>query len=137
MIYAQDAYLKFNKTTYNTALQLPMLPTLAEPTDVVLDFDWCSHMTGGGNIDKVTLTIIIEGNGTFENGTRYSEPLSNTQTKKKMFWTHATVNINGIDKDTKIVVVYTGCVNKETGKYTFNFKDEQHRYHLDNIRISK
>lgn len=136
VIYPQDTYLKFGKTSVHTSLKLPAIETLAGASDVVLDFDWCAHIQGSGKVDPITLTLVITGNGTFENGTKYSEPLSTTQAAKQMFWTHAAVKIQGMDKDTRINVVYTDCLDKSTGKYNWKVSGA-HRYHLDNIRISK
>lgn len=136
VIYPQDTYLKFGKTSVHTSLKLPAIETLAGASDVVLDFDWCAHIQGSGKVDPITLTLVITGNGTFENGTKYSEPLSTTQAAKQMFWTHAAVKIQGMDKDTRINIVYTDCLDKSTGKYNWKVSGA-HRYHLDNIRISK
>lgn len=136
VIYPQDTYLKFGKTSVHTSLQLPAVTSISGTADVVLDFDWCAHIQGTGKVDPVTLTIVITGNGSFENGTKYSEPLSNTQEAKQMFWTHASVKANGIDKDTRFNIVYTDALNKETGAYNYKVSGA-HRYHLDNIRISK
>lgn len=136
VIYPQDTYLKFGKTSTHTSLQLPALASLNGTADVVLDFDWCAHIQGTGKVDPVTLTIVITGNGSFENGTKYSDPLSNTQEAKQMFWTHASVKASGIDKDTRFNIVYTDALNKDTGAYNYKVSGA-HRYHLDNIRISK
>lgn len=136
VIYSQDTYLKFGKTSVHTSLKLPAIESLAGASDVVLDFDWCIHIQGSGKVDPVTLTLVITGNGTFENGTKYSEPLSTTQEAKQMFWTHSAVKIQGMDKDTRINIVYTDCLDKSTGKYNWEVSGA-HRYHLDNIRISK
>lgn len=136
VIYPQDTYLKFGKTSVHTSLQLPAMTAIAGTADVALDFDWCAHIQGSGKVDPVTLTVVISGNGTFENGTKYSDPLSNTQEAKQMFWTHAVVKAVGIDKDTRFNIVYTDALNKETGAYNYKVSGA-HRYHLDNIRISK
>lgn len=136
MIYPQDTYLKFGKTSVHTSLQLPAVESLDGTADVILDFDWCAHIQGTGKVDPVTLTIVITGEGTFENGAKYSEPLENTQQANQMFWTHASVKAKGINKDTRFNIVYTNSLNKETGEYNWKASGA-HRYHLDNIRISK
>lgn len=136
VIYPQDTYLKFGKTDVHTSLQLPAIESLDGTADVIIDFDWCAHIQNSGKVDPVTLTIVITGEGTFENGTKYSEPLENTQQAKQMFWTHASVKAKGINKDTRFNIVYTNSLNKETGKYNWTVSGA-HRYHLDNIRISK
>lgn len=136
VIYPQDTYLKFGKTSVHTSLQLPAVESLDGTADVILDFDWCAHIQGTGKVDPVTLTIVITGEGTFENGAKYSEPLENTQQANQMFWTHASVKAKGINKDTRFNIVYTNSLNKETGEYNWKASGA-HRYHLDNIRISK
>ena len=136
VVYPQDTYLKLGKTSVHTALKLPAVASLSSSTDVVLEFDWCAHVQGSGKIDPVTLTVVIVGNGSFENGTKYSEALSNTQNQGEMFWTHAAVKANGIDQDTRFILVYTNVLNKDTGAYNFKVSGA-HRWHIDNIRISK
>lgn len=101
-----------------------------------MEFDWCAHVQGTGKIDPVTLTVVIEGNGAFENGTKYSEPLANTQATGQMFWTHASVKATGIDKDTRFSIVYTDALNKDTAVYNYQVTGA-HRWHIDNIKISK
>ncbi len=136
VIYPQDTYLKLGKTSVHTALKLPVLSALVGASDVELNFDWCRHVQGTGIIDPVTLTVIIFGNGTFENGTKYSDPLSTTQEQGQMFWTHAGVKALGVDGNTRFVIVYTDAVNKETGDYNFKVSGA-HRWHIDNIKITK
>ncbi len=136
VIYPQDTYLKLGKTSSHTALELPAVSSIDGTADVFLDFDWCAHIQGTGKIDPVTLTVVILGNGTFENGTKFSNALSNTQNAKQMFWTHSGVKALGIDKDTRFVIVYTDVVDKSTGAYNLKVSGA-HRWHIDNIKITK
>ncbi len=136
VIYPQDTYLKFGKTSAHTALKLPKLSSLKAATDVQLEFDWCRHVQGTGTIDPVTLTVIILGEGTFENGTKYSDALSTTQETGQMFWTHANVKVQGANYDTRFVIVYTDALDKSTGNYDFTVKGA-HRWHIDNIQVTK
>lgn len=136
VVYPQDTYLKLGKTSVHTALKLPAVTSIDGTADVMLDFDWCRHVQGTGTIDPVTLTVIILGNGTFENGTKYSDPLSTPQESGQMFWSHSGVKAKGIDKDTRFVIVYTDVVNKSSGAYNFTVKGA-HRWHIDNIKITK
>lgn len=84
----------------------------------------------------MTLTVVIVGNGTFENGTKFSAALSNTQNAMQMFWTHSGVKALGIDKDTRFVIVYTDVVDQSTGAYNLKVSGA-HRWHIDNIAITK
>lgn len=136
VIYPQDTYLKLGKTSVHTSLKLPAVASLVSASDATLEFDWCAHVQGTGKIDPVTLTVVIEGNGAFENGTKYSEPLANTQATGQMFWTHASVKATGIDKDTRFSIVYTDALNKDTAVYNYQVTGA-HRWHIDNIKISK
>ena len=137
LIYAQDLYLKFSKTGgYNTALQLAAVPFPDSATDCTLTFDWCAHTQGSGAVDDTKLTIVIDGDGTFDNGTRYSDDLENTQGKDEMFWTHSSVHIKGATKNTKLTVVMYRVLDKETGAYDYKVSGAG-RFHLDNIKIAK
>ena len=136
VIYPQDTYLKLGKTSSHTALELPAVSGIEGTADVFLDFDWCAHVQGSGKIDPVTLTVVIVGNGTFENGTKYSAALSNTQNAMQMFWTHSGVKALGINKDTRFIIVYTDVVNQSTGAYNLKVSGA-HRWHIDNIAITK
>lgn len=136
VVYPQDTYLKFGKTSVHTSLKLPAWTALTSSSDVVVEFDWCAHIQGSGKVDPVTLTLVITGNGTFENGTKYSDALSNTQQAKQMFWTHASVKINGADKDTRVNIVYTDALDQSAGTYNYKVSGA-HRWHIDNIKVSK
>lgn len=140
VIYPQDAYLKFGKTSAHTSLKIKSV-NLTENADINLEFDWCRHVQGSAKVDPVTLTVVITGDGQFENGKKYSEPLSTDQpyeegVSAKMGWTHANVKILGAGPDTAINIVYTDCYDPSTGSYNWKVSGA-HRYHLDNILITK
>lgn len=136
VLYPQDTYLKLCKTNVQTSLKLPAWGALTEASDVSIEFDWCAFIRNTGNVDEVTLTLVIAGNGTFENGTKYSDPLSNTQKKTQFFWTHSEVKLKGVDKDTRVNIVYTDQLDKETGTYKYNVSGA-HRWFIDNIKVTK
>ncbi len=133
VLYPQDMYLKQGKTSVHTSLKFS---PFNEACDAVLEFDWCAHIQGTGKVDPVTLTVVITGDGHFENGTKYSDPLSNTQQQGEMFWTHSYVKIIGATAGTSINIVYTDCLDKASGSYDFKVKGA-HRWHLDNVKISR
>ena len=135
-IYPQKSYLKFGRSSVQTALKLPALKDLAESSDAVVEFDWCAHISSKGDIDDVKLAVGIIGNGTFADGNKYSKDLVTAQKKGQMFWNHVKLLVKGIDKDTRLVIFYSPCLNKNTGAYNFAVK-KAHRYHIDNIKISK
>ena len=75
LIYLQDKYLKFNKTGgKNTSIRLPKLP-LTSATDVTVEFDHAAMVQGSGKVDDSGVVVVIEGDGQFENGTKYSDVL--------------------------------------------------------------
>lgn len=135
-IYPQKSYLKFGRTSTQTALKLPALKDLAESSDAVVEFDWCAQISSKGNIDDVKLAVGIIGNGTFADGNKYSKDLVTAQKKGQMFWNHVKLLVKGIDKDTRLVIFYSPCLNKNTGAFNFAVS-KAHRYHIDNIQISK
>ncbi len=139
VVYIQDAYLKLCKTDKNgtTALRLSGIP-FGGTKDAVIEFDWAAMMQGSGSgyaIDGTALVIIIEGDGTFENGTKYSDVLNHTQQAGEMFWNHASVNIKGASDNTKLTIVRDKLINKETGALDFVTNYKAGRWFIDNIVI--
>lgn len=140
VIYPQDEYLKFGKTSVHTSLKIKALP-LTETANLTVEFDWCRHVQGTAIIDPVTLTVVITGDGMFENGTKYSDPLETPQTyvegvSAQMGFTHSSVKIEGAGANTQINIVYTDCLDKSTGAYNWKVSGA-HRYHIDNLKITK
>ncbi len=134
VVYPQDCYLKFGKTSVHTSLKLPSVP-MAAAGDIMIEFDWCAHVQGSGKVDPVQLVLCITGNGAFENGTKYSDPLVSAQSNTQHFmWNRASVKVVGADKDTRVNIVWKDVVNKETGEYNWT-KSTAERFHLDNILI--
>lgn len=146
VIYPQDTYLKFGKTSVHTSLKIKSLP-LTEASNLTFEFDWCRHVQGSAIIDPCELVLVITGDGMFENGQKVSAPLSTAQTyvqkddaagvagSAEMFWTHANVKIEGANANTQINIVYKDCL-KEDGTYNWTVSGA-HRYHIDNIKVTK
>jgi len=129
VLYMQENYFKMGKTNAHTGLRLPQCDYNGDsPSDVVLTFDWCAHMTGSGNIDAVTITVEVEGAGfCADSGTVLSNEIATTQTAGTLAWQHASVSIHGVTKATRIVLRPT---HMSDGKGA-----GQQRWHLDNISI--
>ncbi len=139
--YAQDAYLKFSKTKKDSGNALvitaPFATETAPSANARIEFDWAAMIQGDGAIDATVLLIRIEGDGTFANGTKYSNPLHHAQQTNQMFWNHVSVPVFGVSANTKLTIVRDKCVNTETGEYDFNSDFGAGRWFIDNIMISK
>lgn len=133
-MYLQDAYLKMGKTDYHTGLKIPALDLEAgETADIVLSFDWCAHMTGSGNIDKLTLTVEVEGDGTVQATSdptgKTCDPIATDQEKKQLKWMTPSVTITGVTKDTRINIRPTQMM------LGIDEQPDQQRWHCDNIMV--
>lgn len=141
VVYLQPQYLKFGRTGgHNTSIRLPKLE-LTSSADIVVEFDWAAMAQGSGAIDDTKLVVVVEGDGQFGNGTKYSEPLENNQPNDQMFWTHSSVKISGASSNTRLVIVMYRVLKKDsagnyTGEYDYNVGGAG-RFFLDNIKISK
>lgn len=144
LIYLQDKYLKFSKTGgKNTSIRLPNL-AVTSATDVTMDFDHAAMVQGSGTVDDSKVVIVIEGDGKFENGTKFSDILEIDQPKGKYNWSHSSVKIKGVNANTRLVVVMyrvvmakdESGVYKYTGKYNYKVSGAG-RIFLDNIKITK
>lgn len=145
VIYPQDTYLKFGKTSVHTSLQFAPFTGKTSAADYTMTFDWCRHVQGTATIDPVELVVVIEGDGSFANGKKVSDALTTAQKytvkddaagepgSAEMFWTRATVKIVDATANTKLNIVYKDCL-KDDGTYNWKVSGA-HRYHLDNIRI--
>lgn len=141
LIYLQDKYLKFNKTGgKNTSIRLPKLP-LTSATDVTMEFDHAAMVQGSGKVDDSGVVVVIEGDGQFENGTKYSDVLKVDQPTGTYSWTHSSAKIKGATANTRLVVVmYRVLVKDDSGNYTgsYNYKvSGAGRIFIDNINIHK
>lgn len=141
LIYLQNKYLKFNKTGgKNTSIRLPKLP-LTSATDVTVEFDHAAMVQGSGKVDDSGVVVVIEGDGQFENGTKYSDVLKVDQPTGTYSWTHSSAKIKGATANTRLVVVmYRVLVKDDSGNYTgsYNYKvSGAGRIFIDNINIHK
>lgn len=141
LVYLQDKYLKFNKTGgKNTSIRLPKLP-LTSATDVTVEFDHAAMVQGSGKVDDSGVVVVIEGDGQFENGTKYSDVLKVDQPTGTYSWTHSSAKIKGATANTRLVVVmYRVLVKDDSGNYTgsYNYKvSGAGRIFIDNINIHK
>ena len=134
VLYLQDCYIKLGKTSTSsqTSFTLPAMDPAGK--DMTISFDWARMEQASGIIDPYTLTLVIEGNGTFENGTRYSDELSTPQENGEMFWTNISVKVSGADKNTRITLVPTDLLDKTTGKIDYT-KSGGKRAFYDNILV--
>ena len=73
VIYLQPGYLKFGRTKgHNTSIRLPKL-NLDAASDINVEFDFAAMIQGDGTVDDVKLVVVVEGDGEFANGTKYSD----------------------------------------------------------------
>lgn len=132
VVYAQECYLKMGKTSSSSQTSLTLPSINAGGKDYVLSMDWARMVQGSGAIDNYTLTWMIVGNGTFENGTKYSDPFETPQGLGEIFWTKISAVVKGADADTRITVVATDLLNKETGVINYKASGGR-RMFIDNI----
>lgn len=132
VVYAQECYLKMGKTSSSSQTSLTLPSINAGGKDYVLSMDWARMVQGSGAIDNYTLTWKIVGNGTFENGTKYSDPFETPQGLGEIFWTKISAVVKGADVDTRITVVATDLLNKETGAINYKASGGR-RMFIDNI----
>lgn len=141
VIYLQPGYLKFGRTGgHNTSLRLPKL-NLDAASDIDVEFDFAAMAQGSGTIDDTKLVVVVEGDGEFANGTKYSDLITQNQGKDELFWTHAKTTVKGATANTRLVIVmYRVLEGYETAAYTGNYKynvSGAGRFFLDNIKITK
>lgn len=141
VIYLQPGYLKFGRTKgHNTSLRLPKL-NLDAASDIDVEFDFAAMAQGSGTIDDTKLVVVVEGDGEFANGTKYSDLITQNQGKDELFWTHAKTTVKGATANTRLVIVmYRVLDGYKTGEYTgkYNYTvSGAGRFFLDNIKITK
>ena len=134
VVYAQEYYLKMGKTSSSSQTSLTLPAIYSEGKDYTVSFDWARMEQGSGAIDDYTLTLVISGEGTFENGTKYSDELKTPQEKSQMFWTNVSADVKGANKDTRITMVATSNLDKTTGKIDYT-KSGGRRMFIDNILV--
>ena len=105
VIYPQAYYWKFGKTSNHGGIKLPAMELEGgELINAELDFDWSPHMTGSGNIDKVSVVVELEGAGFFDNGTKISDPFPHSLEKGDLNWHHVTVLLKGVNNTTRVMI---------------------------------
>lgn len=120
VLYPQNTYWKMGKTSVHTGLQLPAVNYTGSAN---ISFDWCPHMTGSGNIDKVNVVVEVITNGK----SVVSEPFENTWEKGQLAWHNATVTMD-ITPESHIII--------RPQYMTDHDGITQMRWHLDNIVIT-
>ncbi len=136
VLYLQKNYLKFGKSDCNSGIILPAMSAIEGTADVTVEFDWCWQVTGSFNADIMTLTVEIVGNGKCaDSNDALSSPIESAQSQEsgnsKIEWQHASVNLTGIDKDTRIKIRPTNY-----DPYIENPSRGQNRWYLDNIKVA-
>ena len=135
LIYPQDAYLKFSKTgSYNTGIELDLSQYVSKTIDAAICFDFCMMIQGSGKVDAGPVTVVIIGDGTFEDGTKRAD-FTSTQETGQLFWNKAEAKMLGITPNTKLHFLM-GRVIQEDGSYNWHVSGAG-RFFLDNIVISK
>lgn len=127
VIYPNDAYLKFGKTSTGTRLVLPAL-TVEGTVDATITFNYAFQIQGSGLVDPTELFVFVDGQKV------NAEKLPTTQVGgdvnvdprvvRDFTWQTATLELKGISKDSKI----------EIGNEIFTATQ---RFFLDNIVIAK
>lgn len=131
VMYLQKYYLKFGKTDYHSGIQLPAVDFQGDtPSDIVLKFDWCAHMTGKGKIDAVKIVVELSGAGVCEGSeAAVSTPFETTQAEGKLEWQPVSLKLKGVTKDTRIKIRPLNMDNAPKVQPT------QQRWYIDNIKI--
>lgn len=129
-LYMQDCYFKLGAGNKQTGLRLPEMAFEGDtPVNVQLTFNWCAHMSGSGNIDNTPVVVCLEGPGLCaDTETKTSNVFTTTQTKGNLAWQEASIVLNGVTKDTRIIIKLNFGSFAEAGN---------HRWHLDNLLIIK
>lgn len=94
--------------------------------------DTMGEQNPGANAPN-SLVVVIVGDGTFSNGSKVSDVITNDQVKGEFHWNHSSVKISGATSETKLNIVPSVCL-KEDGSYNWKVKGV-YRWHLDNIVV--
>ena len=129
VLYLQKNYLKFGKTAYNAGIKLPALSALTAKANIELTFDWCWQITGSNNADIMTLTILVDGDGSYAGG-EITSAQSTESGASKIEWQHAKVTVSGVSPTTRLSICPTNADPKVS-----NPDRNQNRWYLDNIKI--
>lgn len=136
LVYINDAYLKLSRTGgNNTAVQLSLSKYLHETSDLSLSFKYAMQIQGSGNVDAGPIAVLIDGDGTFTNGTKVSELFTSAQEKGELFWNEANTSIVGASPETKLTFINYRVLN-EDGSFNWSVSGAG-RFFLDDISIEK
>lgn len=135
-IYIQDSYLKFGQTSYNLALVLPALSTIQATETVLVEFDWCWHVTGAFKPDLMTLSVDATVGQFALTGNSTSEALESSQSvvdgESHLVWQHASVILTGATAETILTIRPT-----DADPAVQNAARKQNRWYIDNIKVTK
>ncbi len=126
-IYIALGYLKFGKTKVQTGITLPAITSLQTATDAVMTFDVSTCCTGSLVPDKTKITVEITGEGSLSRN-EIVKKIDNIDTSDGYKWNERTVNLYGINTNTRITIRSTQQGMTDAGA-------DQFRWFVDNIKI--
>ena len=134
-LYLQSNYLKFGQSSYNGALVLPALAAIEGTADVVIEFDWCWHLTGGMKPDLMTVSVDATVGQFPSSGASTSLDIESAQPTEgdlsELAWQHVTLELNGATAETVLTIRPTNA-----DPSIQNAARSQNRWYLDNIKVT-
>ena len=134
-LYLQSNYLKFGQSSYNGALVLPALAAIEGTADVVIEFDWCWHLTGGMKPDLMTVSVDATVGQFPTSGAGTSLDIESAQPTEgdlsELAWQHVTLELNGATAETVLTIRPTNA-----DPSIQNAARSQNRWYLDNIKVT-
>ncbi len=134
-LYLQSNYLKFGQSSYNGALVLPALSAIEGTADVVIEFDWCWHLTGGMKPDLMTVSVDATVGQFPTSGASTSLDIESAQPTEgdlsELAWQHVTLELNGATAETVLTIRPTNA-----DPSIQNAARSQNRWYLDNIKVT-
>ena len=134
-LYLQSNYLKFGQSSYNGALVLPALSAIEGTADVVIEFDWCWHLTGGMKPDLMTVSVDATVGEFPTSGAGTSLDIESAQPTEgdlsELAWQHVTLELNGATAETVLTIRPTNA-----DPSIQNAARSQNRWYLDNIKVT-
>ena len=134
-IYLQLHYFKYGATNKQSGLVLPAFDPDADIQDeVIVQFDWCSHMTSS-SLDAAEMVVKIEGPGyvvtsSGDQSAKQSDPMPSDQELGEWKWMTETVILRDVTSETRITIspAFTGGKESEDASTYM-------RYYMDNIKV--
>lgn len=134
-LYLQSNYLKFGQSSYNGALVLPALSAIEGTADVVIEFDWCWHLTGAMKPDLMTVSVDATVGQFPTSGAGTSLDIESAQPTEgdlsELAWQHVTLELNGATAETVLTIRPTNA-----DPSIQNAARSQNRWYLDNIKVT-